>query len=166
MLYYLEQKKILLIISCGRKKALELHEMKLPAFKSYKGPMFQVIAKAKREGRWNSNIYLGIISAKYGFLRSTDEIEYYDKRMTVELSKELNAQVIKEIKKWYSEVKFDLIYVLMGIDYLKAVDGLNQHLNAEIIIENMGGLGKGQRKLKDFLNHYSKRNDTLLHDVN
>jgi cytoplasmic iron level regulating protein YaaA (DUF328/UPF0246 family) len=161
----LEQKKILLIISCGRKKALELHEMKLPAFKSYKGPMFQVLAKAKREGRWSSNIYLGIISAKYGFLRSTDEIEYYDKRMTPELSKQLNKQVIKEIKEWYIEEKFNLIYVLMGTDYLKAVDGLKHHLSTEIIIENMGGLGVGQRKLKNFLDRYSRKDSSLFDNI-
>ncbi|MFX0087568.1 MAG: DUF6884 domain-containing protein [Candidatus Hodarchaeota archaeon] len=156
----MEQKKILLIISCGKKKASELHNIKLPALKGYKGPMFQVIAKAKREGRWSSNIYLGIISAEYGFLRSTDEIEYYDKRMTAELSKQLNAQVIKAIKRWHMEENFNLIYVLMGTDYIKAVDGLKKHLNAEIIIENMGGLGIGQKKLKNFLDHYSRLNNS------
>lgn len=163
---YLEQKKILLIISCGKKKAIRLHDMKLPASKAYKGPMFQVIDKAKREGRWNSDIFLGIISAKYGFLRDNDEIEYYDMRMTPILSKQHNLNVIKAIKKWQREENFDLIHILMGKNYLGAVAGIERQLSTEIVIQNMGGLGIGQRKLKNLIDKYSKGNSSSALYVN
>ncbi|MFW9904685.1 MAG: peroxide stress protein YaaA [Candidatus Thorarchaeota archaeon] len=152
----MNQSKALLIISCGKKKALELQTRKVRASEAYKGPMFQVIQKAKREGRWNSNLFLGIVSAKYGFLRSTDSIEDYDLKMTTKLAKRLKPQVIHEITKWNEEENFDYIYVLMGKTYLHAIEGLETHLEAKVIVENMGGLGVGQQKLIHFLEKFSK----------
>lgn len=146
-------------MSCGIKKAKKLHNIKLPAIKAYQGPIFQVIQKAKREGRWNSNISIGIISAKYGFLRENSLIEYYDKRMTRKLSNIHNPAVIQAITLWHEKERFHLLYVLMGMDYLNAVNGLKEAVDAEIIIENMGGLGIGQRKLKNFIDRYSKNPD-------
>lgn len=152
----MKQPKALLIISCGKKKARELQTRKVRASAAYKGPLFQVIQKAKREGRWNPNLFLGIVSAKYGFLRGTDLIEDYDLKMTTKLAKKLNLQVIQEIIKWNKEEKFDLIYVLMGKTYLKATEGLETQLDVEVIVENMGGLGVGQQKLVRFLEKFSK----------
>lgn len=126
------------------------------ASKAYKGPMFQVIQKAKREGRWSSNLFLGIISAKYGFLRNNDSIEDYDLKMTTQIAKKHNPQVIREIVKWNNEEKFDYIYVLMGKTYLKAVEELETHINANVVVENMGGLGIGQQKLVQFLKRFTK----------
>ncbi|MFX0208061.1 MAG: DUF6884 domain-containing protein [Candidatus Hodarchaeota archaeon] len=158
----MKQSKVLLIISCGKKKTRELQTQKVRASAAYIGPMFQVIQKAKREGRWNPNLYLGIISAKYGFLRSTDLIEDYDLKMTPRLARKLNPQVIQEITKWNEEEKFDYIYVLMGKTYLQATEGLETQLDVEVIVENMGGLGIGQQKLVQFLEKFSKMRS--LHD--
>ena len=117
--------------------------------------MFQVIQKAKREGRWGDNLHLGIISAKYGFLRSTASIENYDLKMTSEIARKHNPQVIQEIIKWNKEEKFDYIYILMGKTYLETIEGLETHIDTEIIVENMGGLGVGQQKLVRFLETFS-----------
>lgn len=148
---YLSSQKILLIISCGKKKAEELKINKMRAEDAYRGPMFQVINKAKRENRWSSNLRLGIISAEYGFLRGEEQIGYYDKRMTRTLAKHHKPIVLDKIRKYNEEESFSLIYVLMGKDYLIAVDGLDKAVDANVIIENMGGLGIGQRKLVNFL---------------
>lgn len=153
----MEHRKILLIVSCGKKKAEKLRDMNLPAIEAYKGPIFQVVEKAKREGRWNSNILIGIISAKYGFLRENHKIEYYDQRMTLRLANIHNHGVIQAITQWDEEENFQIIYVLMGKDYLNAVNGLKEALDTEVIIENMGGLGIGQRKLKNFIDQYSRK---------
>ena len=139
--------KVLLIISCSKKKAEELHKGKMKAENAYIGPMYQVINKAKREGRWGDKIFLGIVSAKYGFLRSNDKIEYYDLRMTKELAEKHNPSVLSQILKWHQEEKFDVIHVLMGMDYIKTVEGLEKMTDTHVIIENMGGTGYGQQKL-------------------
>lgn len=157
----LKQLKVLIIISCGKKKAQELHNRRMRASKAYTGPMFQVIQKAQREGKWSSNQYLGIISAKYGFLRSDDYIEYYDLKMTEKIAKKHNPQVIREISKWNKEEKFEFIYVLMGKVYLIAIEGLETQLDTKIVIESMGGLGFGQQKLVRFLEKLSKKTMSL-----
>ncbi len=127
--------------------------------KAYTGPIFQVINKAKRENRWFNHFFLGIISAKYGFLRENDFIEYYDQKMTLQRARELNNQVIEAIKVWYSEERFSLIYILMGRIYLAAVTNLESILDTTVIIEPMGGLGIGQKKLVNFLEIHGRRNE-------
>lgn len=124
---------------------------------AYTGPMYQIINKAKREGRWGSNLFLGIVSAKYGFLRGDDLIEYYDLKMTAKIAEKHNTQVISEIIKWNNEEKFDYIHVLMGKLYLKAIEDLETHLETTLVVENMGGLGFGQQKLIKFLNKFSEK---------
>jgi hypothetical protein len=121
---------------------------------AYIGPMFQVINKAKREKRWPSNLHLGIISAKYGFLREDDLISFYDLRMTKSRAKNLRQEILEKIYKWDEELSFTLIYVLLGLDYLESVIGLDEVLKCQIIIENMGGLGIGQKKLKEFIQSF------------
>lgn len=158
----LKHPKVLLIISCGKRKAKELQFRKMQASKAYTGPMFQVINKAQREGNWGSNLFLGIVSAEYGFLRGIDPIEYYDTQMSTEIAEKHNSEVIRGIMKWNEEEKFDFIYVLMGKVYLKAVEGLKTHVNTEVKVENMGGLGLGQQKLVQFLERLSEKRTSLI----
>ncbi len=130
----------------------------MKARNAYLGPMFQVINKAKREKRWNSSLYLGIISAKYGFLREDDYIEYYDKKMTTTLATHLQQEVLNKIFEWHAEEDFSRIYILMGKIYLEAVRGLEKLITTEIKKESMQGLGIGQRKLLNFIESIRKRN--------
>jgi hypothetical protein len=153
-----------LILSCGKKKAEELNSKRMKAEEAYRGPMFQVIRKAKREKKWSSALNLGIISAKYGFLRGDDEIEYYDKRMTKTLAKQLRPQVLQKIIKFHESESFTLIYILMGKDYLISVDGLEEIIDVKVITENMGGLGIGQKKLVNFLIEIKEREQATLDD--
>ncbi len=147
----LSSQKILLIVSCGKKKAEELKTKNMKAEDAYRGPMFQVINKAKREKRWSPKLRLGIISAKYGFLRGDDEIGYYDKRMTKTLATQHQFNVLEKIRNYHETESFSLIYVLMGKDYLLSVHGLENVVDTRVKIENLGGLGIGQRKLANFL---------------
>ena len=150
-------KKILLVISCSKKKDELLKVRPMKAMDAYHGPMFQVINKAKRENRWNSNIELGIISAKYGFLRDKDLIEYYDKKMSRKLALLHRQQILTKIKEWHSEENFSLIYILMGKMYLESVENLENIIKTEIKIESMQGLGIGQQKLFNFIESMRKR---------
>jgi len=127
------QNKILLVLSCGKKKADELKDRPMEARKAYRGPMYQVLNK--RLKKWPSNLYLGIVSAKYGFLHSDDLIEYYDLKMTKKLALKHREKVIAGIKNWHDREGFDLIYILMGKVYLLAVQKKKttlQRLNFDI----------------------------------
>jgi cytoplasmic iron level regulating protein YaaA (DUF328/UPF0246 family) len=134
----------------------------MKAIDAYIGPMYQVIQKAKREGRWIPQMLVGIISAKYGFLRDEDLIEDYELRMSPPLAKELNPSIIEGIASWHEEAVFEEIYVLMGKDYLQTVKGLQDRVKTKIKIENMGGLGLGQAKLKRFIDSHAPKQDSLL----
>ncbi len=157
----LKKPKVLLVVSCSKRKAPQLHNHKMRASEAYNGPMFQVIHKAQGEGRWSSSLYLGIVSAKYGFLREDEFIEYYDVRITDRLAEELKPQVIQSIINWHNEMNFILIYILMGKSYLKSVEGLDSKVDVKLMVENMGGLGLGQRKLLNFLERYSEKSNPL-----
>jgi hypothetical protein len=158
----LSPQKILLIVSCGKKKADELKIKKMKAEDAYRGPMFQVINKAKRENRWSSKLRLGIISAEYGFLRGDEKIEYYDKRMTKTLATQYQSETLEKIRNYNEFESFSLIYVLMGRDYLLSVHGLENVVNTTVKIENMGGLGIGQRKLANFIVEVKKSEEISL----
>jgi hypothetical protein len=150
--------RILVVVSCGKSKADELKNYPMRAEEAYRGPIFQVINKAKRENKWGENIELGIVSAKYGFLRGKEYINDYDLRMTPTLAKKHNPHVLEKINLWHKSDPFSLIYVLMGKDYLMTVKGLKELLSpARVIIENMGGLGIGQKKLVQFINSFNKK---------
>jgi hypothetical protein len=150
--------RILVIVSCGKSKAEELKKYPMRAEEAYRGPIFQVINKAKRENKWGENIELGVISAKYGFLRGKEYIKDYDLRMTPIIAKKLNSQVIEKINLWHKSNPFSLIYILMGKDYLITIKGLKERLSpTQVIIENMGGLGIGQKKLVQFVDSTNKK---------
>lgn len=142
-----------------------LKTQKMKAFEGYTGPMFQVIHKAQREHRWNPQVHLGIVSAKYGFLRSSDYIEDYELRISSSLAQELNSQVIRAISLWHKETPFEEIYILMGKDYLRTVYNLESHVDTKIRIEGMGGTGLGQKKLKHFINENVPNRHSLLDHV-
>lgn len=156
---------LLLVISCSKTKHPSLKSQKMQAIDAYIGPMYQVIQKAKREGRWSPQIFVGIISAKYGFLRDTDVIEDYELRMSPSLAKKHHSKVIQAIASWHDETIFEEIYVLMGKDYLQTVKGLHDRVTAKLTIEKMGGLGLGQQKLKRFINQYAPKPRSLFDHV-
>jgi hypothetical protein len=142
-----------------------LKTQKMQAIDAYIGPMFQVIHKAKREHRWSPQMFLGIISAKYGFIRDTVFIEDYELRISPSLAKKLNSSVIQAVESWHKETRFEEIYALMGKDYLLSVDGLHKRVKTRVRIENMGGMGVGQKKLKRFIDSHAPKQDSLLEYV-
>ena len=146
--------KILLILSCGKKKNADLKVRPLKAIDAYLGPMYQILKK--RLPFWPGNLFLGIISAKYGFLHSFDLIEYYDLKMTPKIAQKHRLSVISSIQEWNTIEHFDLIYILMGKVYLLSIEGIQDFIPTNIEINSMDGLGFGQQKLVRFLEKYFK----------
>ncbi len=141
-------------MSCGKKKNPDLKVKPVKAIDAYLGPMYQVLRK--RLPYWPENLFLGIISAKYGFLHSFDLIEYYDLKMTPKIAQKHRLSVISSVQEWNKKEYFDLIYILMGKVYLLSVEGIQDFIPTTIEIDSMGGLGVGQQKLVRFLEKYFK----------
>lgn len=140
-------KKHLLVISCSQKK--NKSKGLLPAMERYTGAWYGVINKLKRENKFPSNLDVVIISAKYGFLRSNDMIEYYNLRMNKTMARELNNEIIKEFKKLFEHEHYESIFINLGKDYLLAIEGLQRLVpnNTNMIFtEGPLGVRKGEMK--------------------
>jgi len=143
----------LLIISCSKTKNNLLKndgDAKLPAFRGYDGKIFLTLRKAFREGL-GQNVDVLIISAKYGLLEATDEISYYQERMTKKKAHELRGNVLKKLSRYLTVHDYRKIFVMMGRDYLGAISGLSSLTDIPIEFIQMEKIGKAQQKLKNLL---------------
>ena len=145
--------KHLLIISCSKSKNNLLKTYgaaKLPALEGYDGKLFLTIRKALREGL-GKNVDVLIISAKYGLLKSTEEISYYEERMTKPKAQEIRDSVLSKLINHINGQNYKKIFVMMGRDYLGAISGLSSLTDIPIDVIQMEKIGKAQQKLKNLL---------------
>ncbi|MFX1519185.1 MAG: DUF6884 domain-containing protein [Promethearchaeota archaeon] len=144
----------LLIISCSKTKSSLLTDdktAKLPALKGYDGKIFLTLRKALREGL-GQNVDVLIISAKYGLLRATDEITFYEERMTKKKAHELRDSVLSKLKLIVSNGEsYGRIFVMLGKDYFEAISGLSSLTDIPIDVIKMEKIGKAQQKLRNLL---------------
>ena len=103
----------LLIISCSKTKK---HLDNVPAIQLYDGQAYRVLKKGTPQ-----NLEIVIISAKYGFLRSTDIISYYDQVMTVSQAAGMRKEVSAGIMNIVSGENFSRIFISLGFPYNLAV---------------------------------------------
>ena len=144
----------LLIISCSKTKSSLLKEnrnVRLPALKGYDGRLFLTLRKALREGL-GQNVDVLIVSSKYGLLRATDEISYYEERMTKPKAQEIRDSVLSKLINHINGQNYRKIFVMMGRDYLGAISGLSKLISGiPIEIIKMEKIGKAQQKLRNLL---------------
>ena len=135
----------LIIISCSKtKKRLD----NVPAMELYDGQAYRVIRKSSPE-----DIEILIISAKYGLLRSTDIISYYDQVMTVSQAAGMRKEVSAGIMNIVSGENFRRIFINLGFPYNLAVseeliDFLDEGFNLQVA---SGPIGKRLHQLKEWL---------------
>jgi cytoplasmic iron level regulating protein YaaA (DUF328/UPF0246 family) len=126
-------------------------ELKLPAIKGYDGKIFLTLRKALREGLGH-NVDVLIISAKYGLLRATDEISYYEERMTKQKAHELKDRVLSKLKLLVTNGgNYRKIFVMLGKDYLEAIRGVSKITDVPIDVIQMEKIGIAQQKLRNLL---------------
>ena len=135
----------LLIMSCSKTKK---HLDNVPAMQLYDGQAYRVIRKNSAE-----NLEILIISAKYGFLRSTDIISYYDQVMTVSRAAGMRKEVSAGIMNIVSGGNFRRIFISLGFPYNLAVSGelmgfLDENFHLQVA---HGPIGKRLHQLKEWL---------------
>ena len=142
--------KNLLIISCSDSK--NKSPQPIPAIQRYTGPCYKVLNKLRRENKFPSNLEIGIISAKYGFLRAGDLIEYYDLRMSKKRARELNHEILKKLESLLKERYFHIIFINLGKDYLPAINGFQNIIsqNTEVIFAE-GKIGQRLSQMKSWI---------------
>lgn len=142
-------KKYLLIISCSKKK--KKVNSKLKAIELYDGVIFRTIKKTISESQISELLDILIISAKYGLIKSTDKIRYYDETMNENKVKLLKPQVTKKIQKTLKN-NYDEIFINLGKNYIPLVKGIEKFINSNSrIIYANGKIGKRLKQTKNWL---------------
>jgi cytoplasmic iron level regulating protein YaaA (DUF328/UPF0246 family) len=144
----------LLVQSCSATKNQVTEPTR--ALDVYDGYFFRIIKKAKREGAFDSDIDICILSAKYGIIDAEDGIKTYDQRMTPSRAEELRESVTDDIRKRVEEKEYGEVVLNLGKDYLRAVDGLSGRCDVDISTVQGGGIGEKGKQLKRFV-----RSDTI-----
>ena len=149
----------LLILSCSDQKVR--NNGLIPAIDLYNGVNYKVIHKLKKENKLSKNLDTVIISAKYGFLRSNDFIEYYDHLLTKERALELKSDVINGLKEFLKDKNYAEIFVNLGKIYLLAVDGFEDFVSKETkITYAKGRIGERMAKMKEWLLNIKENSET------
>lgn len=139
----------LLVQSCSKSK-IEASDP-VPAVDLYSGYFFKIIKKARRDGAFDSDIDVCILSAKYGLIDADREIEPYDRRMNAERARELADDVQKDFRERVCESDYDRVVVNAGKYYRRALDGIGDDVACEIDWISGDGIGTKGRLLKQFV---------------
>ena len=142
--------KYLLIISCSQRK--KKVKGKVRAWDLYDGVVFRMLKKIEREKGLPKNLDILILSAKYGFLRPNDFIEYYDHRLTKEDIKRKKKFFLLGLKQRIKNDSISTVFVCLGKDYLAGINSFEKLFYNEMrFIFANGGIGKKMSQLKNWL---------------
>lgn len=139
----------LLIISCSKRK--NKIEGKIKAWDLYDGVVFRVLKKFERERGLPKNLDILILSAKYGFIKPYELIEYYDYHINQTSDRRSFLSSLKKHIKTNAPVS---VFVCLGKDYLKALEGFETlfPVGTKFLYAN-GSIGLKMSQLKKWINH-------------
>ena len=135
----------LIIMSCSKTKK---HLENIAAMELYDGQAYRIIRKISPE-----NLDILILSAKYGLIRPTDIISYYDQAMTVARAAEIRDHVENTIRGFVRYHNTGRIFISLGFPYNLAISGgflhfLDDGFNLQVA---SGPIGKRLHQLKEWL---------------
>ena len=137
--------KSLIIMSCSKtKKNIDIAS----AIEMYDGQAYRTLKK-----NLSGNVRILIISAKYGLLRSTDIISWYDQEMTATKAMDLRKQVQEEVMRTTKKKNTERVFLYLGYPYNLVVSNeLMRYLklNFEVQIAD-GYIGMRLHQLKEWL---------------
>lgn len=139
----------LLVQSCSATKNRVTEPTR--ALDVYDGYFFRIIKKAIRDGEFNSDVDICILSAEHGLIDADDTITTYDRRMTPSRAEELRESVTNGICKRVDEEDYNKVVLNLGKEYFQAVGDLTEQKNVETSTIHGGGIGVKGRKLKRFV---------------
>lgn len=119
----------------------------------YNGPFYQVLRKEKLK-----NTDLFIISAKYGLIRSTETISYYDQKMTLRRAEQLRKDIKLKMETILTEDNYTDVYINLGKIYMHAFFDSLDLLQGYTIHHGKGGIGERLHQLK-LWTHAIKQSD-------
>lgn len=112
----------------------------VPALELYTGYFFKIIKKAMREGEFDDQLDICILSAEHGLIDSDTEIEWYDRRMDSERANKIAPDVQTALRNRVTD-SYDRIIVNVGGTYARALDGVESSLDADVHYIEGNGIG-------------------------
>jgi uncharacterized protein DUF6884 len=140
----------LLLLSCSRSK--RPNSELLPAYERYDGPAFRLLRRYLKSS--TNAPAIKILSAEFGLISHDQYIPHYNRRMTVERAQELQPKVVEELDKI---VKVDNskypkeVFIYLGKDYLKTLEGSNIFLSRAVLRTASGTPGMRLSSLYSWL---------------
>lgn len=141
----------LLILACSRSKRPGSHPLR--AIDRYNGPSFRVLRKyLMQEPLLSKALDIYILSAEFGLISLTQEVPYYDRRMTVPRAQEISDWVKNEFKHIISSRNCDKLFINLGSDYMGALSGYEGLLAPSVEVTHaQGSLGRRLTHMRDWL---------------
>jgi hypothetical protein len=145
----------LLILGCSdRKRQIK---GKLPAIELYDGVNFRVLRHYLNANGWPPGLRIKVLSAKYGLIDSTDLVEPYNERLDKNSARRLNASVLKALRSVEAPSS---VFVNLGKDYLRAIEGIDQLFKKRIKYAS-GGIGCKMAQMKGWLTNLPGKTATI-----
>ena len=149
----MKNKKDLLIIGCSKRK-IETEYIK--AINLYQGNNFKIIHKARREGEFNRDCDILILSAYYGFVHGDTVISYYDTIMTAERAHSMKKGAKGQLHTWLStNGYYNEVFINLGKNYAIIVNhppvmNFIKETTKKVIFAT-GGIGQKSQQLKNWI---------------
>jgi hypothetical protein len=142
----------LLLVNCSAQKNPQ--PGLLPAIERYRGVVFQVIRKARREGYWPCDCRVAIVSARYGLVKESTPLEWYDLKMTKARARSMQVVVSSSLDLLLQTVHCQTVFLALGSTYRLAIGSsvqLELLRRGDRVIEARGGLGAQLQQLQRWL---------------
>lgn len=137
----------LLILSCSQRKSPD--EGLLPAVERYDGPAYRVLRKYLREAPQSVDSY--VLSARYGFTRSTEPLPAYDDRITPERALALRPSVSRGISEVLANNLYARVFLFLGPAYVQVLEDSLFTADNFAVKWAQGSIGERVSQLYDWL---------------
>ena len=131
---------------------------RVPALELYDGVNFRVVRAFLNQHGWPPGLCIKILSAKYGLIEATDQVEHYDQRLDQATAYNINSKVMESFANFGEAAS---VFVNLGKDYLPAIKGIEHLFDKKRIVHAVGGIGRKMAQMKQWLNSLPSKTATL-----
>ena len=135
----------LLVQACSKSK--NQPEEATPALELYSGYFFKIIKKSMREGTFDEQMDIYILSAEHGLIDADTDIGWYNKRMDRSQAAELAPSVQSKLRNIVTDT-YDEVIINVGNTYQQALGDVSEFVDSEIYYVEGEGIGHKGHILK------------------
>ena len=126
----------------------------IPAIDRFCGVYFRILTKYLHEGKLDNTDIL-IVSQDFGVLQAQDKIPYREPTKTIGFDKEnterLRKSNLESLENIFKEKKYTEIYVNLGKEFSKLIEGFENLTSAKVIYASGPGLGPKAQHMKEYI---------------